>query len=429
MEVSASPPISPDGRWYWDGAGWRSLISADGRSRWSGTAWVLLEASPAPALAPEAPAPAPAPSSDRPSWLPAEADWAPAKPRGAAPAAEPEVPPADAAPHQRPAAAAPSLKVHHLIGVETIAPLALVGFVAVLGLGWFLSQPKPQAQPPEVLVASNAKIGYQTGEVLRFAVTQEQHGQLTLPDGSKHDEWDNVSAVEDWRVISVGSDGSYTIGIKFEKLSGQFDGEDLTFDVTRAKEAVLVVKPDGRIVSGGTNGSAGGKATNSVPASDQFFSILPDHTVKAGDSWGSSWTRPNPIGSGTTTYNTTSTFVHYDSLPQFGSCAVVRTQATLPIDLGLNIKQLLELTGDDTSGIPAGATVEDKGNANADITTYVDMGSRLPVHMLDVSNFDFDETFTGLPTTGIFAALQGAKFHWSGHQSGSMDLLELPKPV
>jgi hypothetical protein len=46
--------------------------------------------------------------------------------------------------------------------------------------------------------------------------------------------------------------------------------------------------------------------------------------------------------------------------------------------------------------------------------------------MLDVSNFNFQMTFQGLPTTGDLAALQGT-FKWAGHQSGSMDLIDLPK--
>jgi hypothetical protein len=46
--------------------------------------------------------------------------------------------------------------------------------------------------------------------------------------------------------------------------------------------------------------------------------------------------------------------------------------------------------------------------------------------MLDVSNFSFQMTFQGLPISGKFAVLQGT-FKWAGHQSGSMDLLDLPK--
>jgi uncharacterized RDD family membrane protein YckC len=46
--------ISPDGRFYWDGAGWKSLVSADGRSRWDGSAWVPLEAAAPPPPPPAA---------------------------------------------------------------------------------------------------------------------------------------------------------------------------------------------------------------------------------------------------------------------------------------------------------------------------------------------------------------------------------------
>ncbi len=442
--MSSTPPITADGCWYWDGSAWKSLLSPDGTSRWDGKAWVALTSAPsaAPGAPPGAPAPAPAPppGAERPSWLPADAHYeeprprtpTPAEPAPAAPAAEAPAPAAVYSGWQRQPAAATGVKLSHLVGAETIAPVVLAAFVAVVGGGWFITQHPfggAPAEPPAVLVASHAQIDYRTGETLRFAVTQEQHGVMKASDGTQVDAWDSVSAVEDWRVISVGGDGTYTVGVKFEKLSGQSDGVNVTFDPRRAKEAVLVVKPDGRVVSGGTNGSAGGKATNSVPASDQFFSVLPDHDVKAGDSWGKEWTRPNPLGTGSATYSTKNSFQRYDTLAQFGQCAVVRTTATLPIDMGMNIRQLLELTGDDTAGVPAGAVVEYKGSSNDDITTYVDMSSRLPVHMLDVSNFDLQMTFQGLPATGELAVLNGLKIQWAGHQSGSMDLLELPKTV
>ncbi len=405
------PPISPDGRFYWDGAQWRSLVSPDGKSIWNGSQWVPLE--PAPAAAAEAP---------RPDWLPAES-WTVVRPR----------PKADAAPvASAPALGAatppaPRLRVRDLFQMEWMLPVAMFLICALIAGQWWMSSHRgPEPLPPAVLVASKSTLLYQTGDVLRFNVIQEQHGQLTLPDGKSGDSWDKVQAVEAWRVISVAADGTTTVGVRFESLSGQIDGDNVVFNPSRAKEAQLVVKRDGRVTSGGTNGSAGGKATNSVPASDQFFSVLPDRDVKAGQSWGKEWTRPNPLGTGSATYHTTSTFTGYDTLGQFGNCAVVRTVTTFPIDMGLNIRALLALTGDDPAGVPEGASVEYKGNSDSDTTTYVDMASRLPVHMLDVSNFSFDMTFQGLPNTKDFAPLQG-KFHWAGHQSGSMDLIELPK--
>jgi len=414
LAIQARPQISEDGKWYWDGSQWQSLLSPDGASMWNGTTWVPVPADPAPA-------PAAAAAPDQPSWLQG-ADWHAVKQRiDPEPVAEPE--PGDyVAPASK---ATPAFRLRNILPMERMAPVAMV-LIGLIVAGTYAWIHRPEPVPPVILVASHASLVYQTGDTLRFTASQEQHGQLTTPDNHVVDDYAKVTAVEDWRVIKVDADGTTTVGVKFESLSGDIDGYPVTFNAAKAKEAILVVSNDGRVVSGGTNGSTGGSASNSVPASDQFFSVLPDHDVKQGDSWGNEWTRPNPLGTGSATFHTTSTFTGYDALQQFGVCAVIHTVASLPIDMALNIRALLELTGDDTTGIPAGAMVSFKGTSDDDTTTYVDMNSRLPVHMLDVSNFNFQMTFQGLPTTGNLAALQGT-FKWAGHQSGSMDLIDLPK--
>lgn len=419
MAIQVGPQISEDGKWYWDGSQWQSLLSPDGSCMWNGSAWVPVAQAPA-----RAPAPAPAAAVlDQPSWLQGD-DWSAVKKRiEPEPASVTASEPSDYV--QLAARTAPPFRLRNLFPMERMAPVALV-LIGVIVAGSYAWTHRPEPVPLAVLVASHSSLVYQSGDTLRFTASQEQHGQLTTPDNHVLDDYAKVTAVEDWRVIKVEADGTTTVGIKFESLSGDIDGSPVTFNAARAKEAILVVKPDGRVVSGGTNGSTGGSASNSVPASDQFFSVLPDHDVKQGDSWGNEWTRPNPLGTGTATFHTTSTFTGYDTLQQFGSCAVIHTVASLPIDMALNIRALLELTGDDTTGIPAAAIVSFKGTSDDDTTTYVDMNSRLPVHMLDVSNFDFQMTFQGLPTTGEFAPLQGT-FKWAGHQSGSMDLIDLPK--
>jgi hypothetical protein len=68
---SGGPPISPDGRWWWDGQKWQSLYSPDGSHRWDGSAWVPVAAA---AAAPVAARPQPSPAGEEavPSWLPEE---------------------------------------------------------------------------------------------------------------------------------------------------------------------------------------------------------------------------------------------------------------------------------------------------------------------------------------------------------------------
>jgi len=38
---TSSPGVSPDGKWYWDGAGWQQ-VSDDGKWRWDGERWIEL---------------------------------------------------------------------------------------------------------------------------------------------------------------------------------------------------------------------------------------------------------------------------------------------------------------------------------------------------------------------------------------------------
>jgi hypothetical protein len=76
-------PISPDGRFWWDGQAWQPLFSPDGMWRWSGQAWVQLaepygEAAhtvPGPAIAQAAPASMPDAAPAQPAGLEAPPAW------------------------------------------------------------------------------------------------------------------------------------------------------------------------------------------------------------------------------------------------------------------------------------------------------------------------------------------------------------------
>lgn len=39
MGYGATPQFSKDGKWWWDGTKWISILSQDGRYRWTGKAW------------------------------------------------------------------------------------------------------------------------------------------------------------------------------------------------------------------------------------------------------------------------------------------------------------------------------------------------------------------------------------------------------
>lgn len=82
------PPVSDDGRFWWDGNRWQSLYSADGRFRWNGQAWLPVSqplaatAEPATARTASATAGRPeAPPAFEREAAPDHSDAAPAEPR------------------------------------------------------------------------------------------------------------------------------------------------------------------------------------------------------------------------------------------------------------------------------------------------------------------------------------------------------------
>lgn len=87
MPQPGTPPISPDGRYWWDGQQWQPLFSADGMQRWNGQEWIPLmspfgEARPAPV------APLAAPPPQKPAWLDQAPAWL-AEPPGVPASAQP----------------------------------------------------------------------------------------------------------------------------------------------------------------------------------------------------------------------------------------------------------------------------------------------------------------------------------------------------
>jgi hypothetical protein len=307
-------------------------------------------------------------------------------------------------------------------------PQPPMGVIAVVLIGllfaavWGYNQVFVHHDPEEpVLIANSVKLAYHAGDVERISAQQKQTGRTTLPNGQSVDDYSSVDAIEDWRVIQVGDDGSATLGVKFEHLTGQFNGQDVVFNVNAAKEMQMVVSPDGRVVGGGTNGTAGGNATNSVPGSDQFFSILPDRDVHVGDTWGKEWERANPLGPGKVHYSTTNKFVRYDYLAD-GRAAVIDTVAKLPIDEVLNVRALLQLLGTDDPSLPANLSVTYRGNADVHMISFLSLENRRIEKSGIVANFDFDMTFQNLPTAPAYAPLKGT-WHFGGHQDSDLTWL------
>jgi hypothetical protein len=84
-----TPPLSPDGRYWWDGQAWQPLFTPDGMQRWSGRMWI-------PLATPYGQPPATPPvAAEKPEWLDRAPTWLESPPASAQP--EPPPPAAEAA--------------------------------------------------------------------------------------------------------------------------------------------------------------------------------------------------------------------------------------------------------------------------------------------------------------------------------------------
>jgi hypothetical protein len=194
------------------------------------------------------------------------------------------------------------------------------------------------------------------------------------------------------------------------------------FDGTKAREMVVVVARDGRIVSGGTGTTLGGDARTQDPGGDLVSSFLPDHDVRVGDAWSSSFHRPNPMGSGDMTYTTNSTLVRLDGTDG-QQAAVVQSDYSLPIDMLLNMRQLEQWLGGDGADVPAAAGIRYVGSSTGRVTSYLGLDTRQLLSAVGTSDFQFDMTFSGLPAGPRYQDLQG-KFHFGGHLQTSLQSLD-----
>jgi hypothetical protein len=80
-----------------------------------------------------------------------------------------------------------------------------------------------------------------------------------------------------------------------------------------------------------------------MPGTDLFIPTLPDRPVSAGDSWTTDYVRPFVVpGGGTIEYVSRSTLLRFESA-QGDRAAVIRTQATVPVDVTLNMLKLHNL--------------------------------------------------------------------------------------
>jgi hypothetical protein len=136
----------------------------------------------------------------------------------------------------------------------------------------------------------------------------------------------------------------------------------------------------------------------SIPSAPPFIALLPSHPVRPSATWTTHVVVPNQFGSGSLDYVAHSAF---QQITSFGgaSAAEVRTTATIPVDLTVNLAQAAQVTGKPST---LGAIPQAKYQGRETVTTTTLLG--VSNHRIDrtdsVAQVDLTETPMGNGASG-----------------------------
>ena len=194
---------------------------------------------------------------------------------------------------------------------------------------------------------------YKTDQTIRYHMTMTMDGLLSSAElGADEPFKGSFDLTLSMHVVSVDANGTATIDLSIEKGTAIFGGQKQP--LPRDFQARIQIAKDGRLLSGGGLSETTGFSGFSLPGSDQFTPLLPDHPVKPGDVWTKDFEVPFPFGGGSIRYSSRNELVRYEDVDG-ARAAVIHSDLTIPLDITMDLRKLLVGTGQSTSELPAGS--------------------------------------------------------------------------
>jgi hypothetical protein len=240
---------------------------------------------------------------------------------------------------------------------------------------------------------------YSTGQTLRYQMTMTMDAHLTSTDlGLDQPVKGTFEMTFSMRVVSVDGAGTATIDVTLVKGSATVGGQ--TTRLPKGFHTQVGIAKDGQLVSGGGLSAAIGGSGFGPPGSDQFTPLLPDHPVVPGDTWSKDFDVPFPFGGGSLQYRTRNELVRYEDVAGVRT-AVIQSDVTVPLDFTLDLRSLMEATGQSTSDFPSGSDpkIAYGGQMVFSATDWFDPASGQEVKELLNGNMDMRMTFKGFPAS------------------------------
>ena len=286
-----------------------------------------------------------------------------------------------------------------------LVPVAILSaLVLIAGVAWFAINRGDSAQ------AQPLALSFTQGQEQTYAIHQTMDAHMSSDVfGDKPLKMDLTETVT-WTVKSVDQDGTATIEVSVSGVSGSLNGEDVpTTDIPPLE---MKIAADGRVLSAGGIAFGGSPSSQGFgfPGMEQLTPILPDNgeKVSVGDTWEKSFSQNFPFGDGTVEFTASSTYARNETV-NGQQAAVIETDLTVPLDLTINLSELLKALGPELSGTTGAAgdlgglsdaSIAYNGQGSLSQTSWVDLQAKQLLKTRSHGNFDIDLGFQGIPGIG-----------------------------
>src|SRR5262245_8274627 len=286
-----------------------------------------------------------------------------------------------------------------------IVPLAIgVAVVLIAGVAWFAINRGDTAE------AQPLALSFTQGQEQTYVIDTTMDAQMSSDAFGDQQLQMDLSETVTWKVTSVDQDGTASIEVTVTDLRGSLNGEPVPAQEIPPLE--MVIAPDGRVLSAG--GIAFGGAPDSqgfgFPGMEQLTPILPDQgeKVSVGDTWEKTFSQDFPFGDGTVEFTASSTYARNETV-NGQEAAVIQTEMSVPLDLTIDLSELLEALGPELSGATGGpgdlgelgdASISYGGQGSLSQTSWVDLGAQELLRTKTNGDFDIDLGFEGIPGIG-----------------------------
>jgi hypothetical protein len=246
-------------------------------------------------------------------------------------------------------------------------------------------------------------LAFTPGQSQTYTMHMTMDGQLTageLLGGDQPLRMDVTQSVT-WKVTSVDEQGTATIEVTVNEMSGTLNGTEIPAETFATPPIDIQVAADGRVLSAGGMSLSGLGQTGgaSFPGMDQMTPLLPGHPVAPGDTWTKDFSQDIPFGEGKIEFTATSTLDRYEDVDGVNA-AVVTTRYTVPMDFTIDFDQLLATMGGSTAGTDLGAfenaSIAYGGQGTFRQTSWIDVDAKKMLKTSSSGSFDMTMAFEGL---------------------------------